>query len=215
MDFILFGTLLLMVNVVISVLIALVIIHELYISKKFSKQNNFHFYNDLFSWEIFFLLITIENLMKILSDFLPINYEIYDLLLKIRILLLFFPFWNKIIHLERIMNKITYKRHYFVGIIPSIIVLILSFTGLPNIILIWILISSSLVPYLLLLIFLKNYGTSKIKSFKIILGVIFVGLGCIFKPEILMLEIFNIISPILLILGSIVILDSFRKEIIV
>jgi hypothetical protein len=215
MDFKLFGTLLLIANVVISISIALIIIYKLYISKKISKKNEFHLYNDLFSWEMFFIIIAIENLIKVFSDSLPINYGIYDLLLKIRILLLFFPFWNKIIHLEKIMNKITYERHYFAGIIPFIFVLILGFINLPNLILVWIFLISSLIPYLLLLIFFKNTGTRGEKTVKIVLGVVSIGLGSIFRTELLMFSIFDIISPVLLILGSILILDSFRKQLFV
>ncbi|MHA1478690.1 MAG: hypothetical protein ACTSPU_10865, partial [Promethearchaeota archaeon] len=112
MDFVFIGVILFLVNVVLSISIALIIINKLYISKKFSKEKDFHFYNDLFSWEIFFFIIAIENLMKIFSVSLPIDLIIYDFLLRARILLLFFPFWNKIIHLEKVMNKITYERHY-------------------------------------------------------------------------------------------------------
>ncbi|MHA1242073.1 MAG: hypothetical protein ACTSQU_15020, partial [Promethearchaeota archaeon] len=173
------GALLFLVNVILSVSIALLIINKLYISKKISKEKDFHFYNDLFSWEIFFFIIAIENLMKIFSVFLPVDIVTYDFLLRIRILLLFFPFWNKIIHLEKIMNKITYERHYFAGLIPLIIILILSFTGLPNIILICIFTSSSFIPYLLFLILLKNTATSKLKSLKVISGVILIGLGSV------------------------------------
>jgi len=194
---------------------ALLIINKLYISKRFSKEKDFHFYNDLFSWEIFFFIIAIENLMKILSVSLPIDYVIYDLILRIRILLLFFPFWNKIIHLEKVMNKITYERHYLAGIIPFIIVILLGFTGLPNIILLSFLIMTSFIPYLLFLIFLKNTGTSKQKFLKILVGVILIGLGGIFKSEIFLIELLNITSPILLIIGTLLIFDSFRKEMFV
>ena len=213
MDFVLIGTLLFLVNVVLSILIASIIFNKLYISKKFSKEKDFHFYNDLFSWEIFFFIIAIENLMKILSVYLPIDLVTYDFLLRIRILLLFFPFWNKIIHLEKVMNKITYERHYFAGIIPLIIILLLSFTDLPNIILICILTSTSFIPYLIFLIFLKNTGTSKQKSLKVISGVILIGLGSILRPEIFLINLMNITSPIILIIGTILIFDSFRKEI--
>ena len=213
MDLVLIGALLFLVNVVLSILIALIIINKLYISKKFSKENDFHFYNDLFSWEIFFFIIAIENLMKIFSISLPIDLVTYDFLLRIRILLLFFPFWNKIIHLEKVMNKITYKRHYFAGIIPLIIILILSFTGLPNIILICILTSTSFIPYLLFLILLKNTGTPKGKSLKVILGVSLIGLGSILRTEIFLINLMNITSPLMLIIGTMFIFDSFRKEI--
>jgi len=215
LDIVLIGTLLFLVNVVLSVLIALIIINKLYISKKFSKEKDFHFYNDLFSWEIFFFTIAIENVIKILSVSLPIDFFTYDVLLRIRILLLFFPFWNKIIHLEKVMNKITYKRHYLAGIIPFIIILLLSFTSLPNIILLCILTSTSFIPYLLFLILLKNTGTPKLKSLKVISGVILIGLGSIFRPEIFLINLLNIISPIILIIGTMLIFDSFRKEILI
>ena len=215
MDIVLIGTLLLLVNVVLSILIALIIINKLYISKKFSKEKDFHFYNDLFSWEIFFFIIAIENFMKILSVSLPIDIVTYDLLLRIRILLLFFPFWNKIIHLEKVMNRITYERHYLAGIIPLILILLLSFTGLPNIILIYILISTSIIPYLVFLILLKNTGTPRQKSLKVISGVAFIGLGSILRPDIFLINLMNITSPLILIVGTLLIFDSFRKEIFV
>jgi len=210
---VLIGALLLLINVVLSISIALIVINKLYISKKFSKDKDFHFYNDLFSWEIFFFIIAIENLMKIFSVSLPINIITYDFLLRIRILLLFFPFWNKIIHLEKVMNKITYEKHYYAGLIPLVIILLLSFTGLPNIILLYILISTSFLPYLLFLVLLKNTGTPKRKSLKVISGVILIGLGSIFRPETFLIDQMNIISPIILIIGTILIFESFRKEI--
>ena len=213
MDLVIIGALLFLANAVLSILIALIIINKLYISKKFSKEKDFHLYNDLFSWEIFFFIIAIDNLMKVFSVYLPIDLNTYDFLLRIRIFLLFFPFWNKIIHLEKVMNKITYKRHYLAGIIPFIIILLLSFTGLPNLILIYILISTSFIPYLLFLILLKNAGTPKQKTLKIISGVILIGLGTIFKPEMFLINLMNITTPIILILGTILIFDSFRKEI--
>ena len=202
-------------NVFLSIYIALIIVNKLYISKKFSKEKDFHFYNDLFSWEVFFFIIAIENLIKIFSVSLPIDVVAYDFLLRIKILLMFFPFWNKIIHLEKIMNKITYEKHYFAGLIPFVIVLLLSFTGLPNIILLYILICSSFLPYLLFLVLLKNTGTPKQKSLEVISGVILIGLGSFFRLEIFLIDLINIISPIILIIGTILIFDSFRKEIFI
>ncbi|MBY8981185.1 MAG: hypothetical protein KGD72_12405 [Candidatus Lokiarchaeota archaeon] len=215
MDLVLIGALLLLVNVVLSILIALIIVNKLYISKKFSKEKDFHFYNDLFSWEVFFFIIAFENLIKILSVSLPLDIVVYDFLLRIRILLLFFPFWNKIIHLEKVMNKITYERHHFAGIIPFIIVLLLSFTGLPDIILLYFLIMTSFIPYLLFLILLKNTGTPNQKSLKVVSGVILIGLGIIFRPELFSINLMNITSPTILIIGTVLIFNSFRKEIFV
>ena len=92
------GGILYLLNVVLSIIFTIIIIDKLYISKKFTKEKDFHLYNDLFSWEIFYIFIGIENLMKVLSIFIINNIEISNLLLRIRILIMFFPFWNKIIH---------------------------------------------------------------------------------------------------------------------
>ena len=214
MDLVLIGTLLFLVNSVLSISIAFIIINRLYVSKKFTKEKDFHFYNDLFSWEIFFFIIAIENFIKIFSVFLTVDIGTYDLLLRIRILLLFFPFWNKIIHLEKVMNKITYERHYLAGIIPFFIILLLSFTVLPNIILLCTSIITSFIPYLILLIFLKNRDTPKWSSLKVISGALLIGLGVFFKQEIFLINLLNITSPILLIIGTMLIFDSFSKEIL-
>jgi len=65
----------------------------------------------------------------------------------------------------------------------------------------------------LFLLFLKNTGTPKQKSLKVISGVILIGLGSVFKPEIFLLNLMNVTSSIILITGTILIFDSFRKEI--
>ena len=164
---------------------------------------------------MFFFFIAAENLLKIISVFLPLNVITNDFLLRIRILILFFPFWNKMIHLEKVMNKITYEKHYLAGIIPFIIVIILGISGLPNILLLYIFTSTSFIPYLLFLILLKNTGTPKSKSLEIILGVIFVGMGSIFRPEIFLVNLMNITAPLKLIIGTMLIFDSFRKKVFV
>ncbi len=156
MDLVIISAILYSVSAVLSIMFALLIINKLYISKKFTKERDFHFYNDLFSWEMFYFFIGFENIIKILSVFFLTNIGISNLLLRIRILILFFPFWNKIIHLEKVMNKITYERHYFAGVIPFIIVILLGFTSLRNFVLIMIFFGTSLIPYIILVIFLKN-----------------------------------------------------------
>ncbi|MFX1437713.1 MAG: hypothetical protein ACFFAA_11050 [Promethearchaeota archaeon] len=122
------------------------------------------------------------------------------------------------------MNKITYERHYYAGIIPLIITLILGFTNISNIILIFIFFCTTFSLFLILFIFYKNTGTKRSKTLKIIFGTIFLGMGYLFKPELLegyigiseILEILkllsNIIVPILFIIGLLLIFDSYRKE---
>jgi len=218
------GTILYLVNVILALSISFIIINKLYISKKFSKEKNFHFYNDLFSWEMFFIFIGIETTLKILSLFVSTNNGILNLLIRIRVLILFFPFWNKIIHLEKIMNKITYERHYFAGIIPFFIVLVLGFTSLTNFSLIVIFACSTFLPFLFFFIFLKNTGTSRNLVIKIISGAIFIVIGFLIRPEIInelvgypnaSLDYMNIVAPILTIMGILFIFDSFRKEIFI
>jgi len=225
LDLAIISVMLYAVSAVLSIMFALLIINKLYISKKFTKERDFHFYNDLFSWEMFYFFIGAENIIKILSVFISTNNEISGLLLRIRILILFFPFWNKIIHLEKVMDKITYERHYFAGIIPLIMALLLGFANLPNFVLIMIFFGTSLIPYILLVIFLKNSEATKKKTIKITFGAIFIGLGCILRPEIFagfseingildfLINLTNVTAPVLLIIGVLLIFNSFRKEI--
>ncbi|MFX1378183.1 MAG: hypothetical protein ACFFA4_03745 [Promethearchaeota archaeon] len=122
------------------------------------------------------------------------------------------------------MNKITYERHYYAGIVPLIITLVLGFTNISNIILILIFFYSTFSLFLIFFIFFKNTGTERSKSLKIIFGTIFLGMGYLLKPEILegyigtseILEAFkmvsNIIVPILFIIGLLLIFDSYRKD---
>ena len=173
---------------------------------------------------MFFFFIGAENVIKILSVFLLPSYGILNLLLRIRILILFFPFWFKIIHLEKVMNKITYEKHYFAALIPIIIILLLGFTGLQYFILILIFLVVSLIPFILLTIILKNSFSTRKKISEIIIGSIFIGLGSIFRPEILinnpdftgtlnlLIGFTNITAPVSLIIGISFIFNSFRKD---
>lgn len=224
MDLVVIGAVLYLVNTILSLIFALTIIDKLYISKKFSKEKHFHFYNDLFSWELFYFFIAFENMVKILTLLLPLNDQISNLILRIRILIFFMPFWNKVIHLEKVMDKITYERHYLAGLIPMILILAIGFTNLPNIILIILFFSTTFSPFLIFFIFFKNSGTTIKKTSKIIFGAVFIGLGYIFRPEILdgyvgisetldlLIMLTNISAPISFILGTLLIFDSFRKE---
>ena len=213
-----------LINIALSLSIAIIIINKLYISKKFSKEEDFHHYNDLFSWEIFFIFIGIENVVKIISTIITLNTEISNLLLKIRILIIFFPFWFKIVHLEKIMDKITYEKHGLAVIIPFAIVLILFFTNLPTVILILVFLGTTLIPFLILTLFLKNTGSTRKTTFKVFAGSVFIGLGLILRPEILieykiiskifdlLIDLSNITAPSFLIIGTILIYDSLRRE---
>ncbi|MFW9829106.1 MAG: hypothetical protein ACFFEY_16130 [Candidatus Thorarchaeota archaeon] len=224
MDLQILGGLIYFINVMLSLILTILIIDKLYISKKFSKEKDFHFYNDLFSWEMFYIFIGIENLIKVVSLFITFNYGISFMLLRIRILIFFFPFWIKIVHLEKVMDKITYKKHYFAGIIPLFIVLVLGFTNLPNFVLIITFFGTTFFPFLFFFVFLQNRATKRQKTLKIVFGVIFIGFGYILKPEVIakfigiseilyrVIVLTNIIIPIIFIVGNLLIFESFRKE---
>jgi hypothetical protein len=100
-------------NIVSVFIFASIIINRLYISKKFSKSKNFNLYNDLFSWEAFFISIGIVNVIEIILSFLAFSNILTYYLFKIIILIMFTAFFMKIIHVEKIMRIITYERHYY------------------------------------------------------------------------------------------------------
>ncbi|MBY8981510.1 MAG: hypothetical protein KGD57_01055, partial [Candidatus Lokiarchaeota archaeon] len=202
------------VNIIISITISLSIINSLYISKKYTKEINFHLYNNLFSWEMFFIFTGIVNLIEIFSILSTNDNETFNLFLKIRILIIYFAFWFKIIHFEKIMEKITYKRHHYIGIIPFTAVLILGIADIPIFILIVIFVCTSLFPFIFILLYLRNTGVTNIKTLKISIGSLLIGLGIIFKFDLIefLTKPFSIISPIFYIIGSLLIIDSFRKE---
>ncbi len=218
------GALIYIANIILSITLAIIIIDKLYISKKFSKEKDFHFYNDLFSWEMFYIFIGIENIIKIFSLFISFNNELSFIFLRIRILIVFFPFWTKMIHLEKVMDKITYERHYFAGIIPLFIVIVLGFTNIPNLVLLLIFFCTTYVPFLILFIFFKNTGTERKKTLKVIFGAIFIGLGYLFKPEIfegyigiseildVLIMSLNVVIPLSFLIGLLLIFDSYRNE---
>jgi hypothetical protein len=102
--------------------------------------------------------------------------------------------------------------------------LLLGFIGLPYFILVLVFLVFSLIPFLLLVIFLKNSNSTRKKISEIIIGSTFIGLGCIFRPEILinnpdltgtlnlLIDFTNITAPISIIIGSSFIFNSFWKE---
>ncbi|KKM91898.1 hypothetical protein LCGC14_1223860 [marine sediment metagenome] len=216
------STIIYLVNIILGFSISFIIINKLYISKEFSKEKNFHLYNDLFSWEMFFIFLGIETILKIFSLFILTNNGILHLITRISVLILFFPFWNKIIHLEKVMNKITYERHYFAGIIPFFIVLILGFTDLTNLTLIVIFICSTFFPFLIFFTCIRNTGTTSNRVIQIITGAISILIGFLLRPEIMSelvgypitsLDYMNIVASLLRMMGIFLIFSSFRKEI--
>ena len=119
------------------------------------------------------------------------------------------------------MNKITYEKHYFAGLIPLALVLILVFTPISNFVLIIIFLFTTCLPYFVLFIYSKYETVKRKKMIIILLGVIFIIIRLISIPE--TVELFggasnlvtisiNVTSVSSFIVGNLLIFSSFRKE---
>lgn len=210
-----------LINIISVSLFAFIIIKRLYISKKYNKRDNFDLYNDLFSWETFFFSFAIVSILSIILIFMPVNTYLSYLMFKIIILIMFSAFFMKIVHVEKIMKKITYERHYYSGIVMFPIILLLLIFNIQPIVLILIFIIGSLFPFLIFYSFLRNREISAKNSIKICMGVVLIALGGIFNVEIVnkfiisdesinfLYNIINITTPIFFILGSLLIYNSY------
>ena len=119
------------------------------------------------------------------------------------------------------MNKITYEKHYFAGIIPLALILILAFTPISNFVLIIIFLLTTCLPYFVLFIYSKHETVKKKKMIITLLGVFFIIIGFVLIPE--TEEFFGVISALLVnsiniasvssfLIGNLLIFSSFRKE---
>jgi hypothetical protein len=209
------------ITIILSLIFAIIIIDKLYIAKRISKVAHFHRYNDLFSWEIFFFNIAIICILRLIALFITLSPLVSFWIGRITILLYFFPVWNKVIHLEKVMNKITYEKHYFAGIIPLALVLILGFAPISNFVLIVIFLLSTILPYFVLFIYSKHLTVKKKKMIIMLLGVTFIIIGFVLIPQTfeffgvvgaLIASLINISSVSSLIIGDLLIFSSFRRE---
>lgn len=225
MTTILLGIFLYLVDMIISLIISISIIDKLYITKKYNKKEHFHRYNDLFSWEIFFLLVSISNILQIISSFFTENLPISNLLFKISILIFYNNFWLKMIHVEKIMNVITYERHYFAGIIPIIIVIVIFILNFEVTFLLIIFLATSFLPFLLVTLFLRNTGITIRNTLEVSIGTIFFGLSLLLNPVFLknlipylqipisMMDLMFFVAPLSLLIGTLLIIEILRKQI--
>ena len=208
-------------TIILSLIFALIIIDKLYISKRISKVEHFHHYNDLFSWEMFFFIIAIISILRLIPLFITLIPLASFLISRITILFYFFPVWNKIIHLEKVMNKITYEKHYFAGIIPLALVLILAFTPILNFVLIIIFLLTTFLPYFFLFIYSKYKTVKRKKMIITLLGVTFIVIGFVLIPG--TLEFFGVVGDLIItsinissassfIIGNLLIFSSFIRE---
>ena len=216
------GAVIYLLNIISVFIFAFIIIHRLYISKKYNKSDNFDLYNDLFSWETFFISTGIVNILSILLLFLLMNTIVSYFLFKLIILVMFSAFFMKIVHTEKIMKMITYEKHYYSGIVLIPIIVLLLIFNIPLVSLILIFIVGSLIPFLIFFSFLRNREISVKSSTTICIGAIFLSLGSVLGAAYVNNFIFNefihvlsnivkIIAPIFFVVGSLLIFYSIRK----
>lgn len=211
-----------LLNIFNVFIFAFFIIDRLYISKKYNKAENFDLYNDLFSWETFFISIGIVNVLCIALLILPMNTILSYFIFKLIVLVMFSAFFMKIVHTEKIMKIITYERHYYSGIVLIPIIVLLLIFNIPLVSLILIFIVGSLIPFLIFFSFLRNREISVKSSTTICIGAIFLSLGSVLGAGYVNNFIFNefihvlsnivkIIAPIFFVVGSLLIFYSIRK----
>lgn len=203
------GAIIYLLNVISVFIFAFIIVDRLYISKKYNKNDNFDLYNDLFSWETFFISTGIINVLSIVVLFLPMNTTVSYFLFKLIILVLFTAFFMKIVHTQKIMKIITYERHYYSGIVLIPIIVLLLIFNIPLLSLIMIFIVGSLIPFLIFFSFLRNREISVKSSMTICIGAIFLSSGCILSAG-YVTNFIMLIAPISFIVGSLLIYHSIR-----
>jgi len=219
------GILLYLVDIILSLIISISIIDRLYITKKYNKKEHFHLYNDLFSWEIFFILVSISNILQIISSFFIEDLLISYFLIKISILIFYNNFWFKMIHSEKIMNIITYERHYFAGIIPIVIVFVIFILNFEVTLLMILFFLTSFLPFLLITLFLRNSNMTIRNTLEVSIGSIFFVLSLLLNPIFLenLIVSFQIpflikdlkffIAPLSLLIGILLVFEILRKKI--
>ncbi len=209
-------TIVLIINVIISLFVAINIINNLYISKNYTKHDDFHLYNDLFSWESFFIIIAIANILEIISLLFITDEGILNILLKARMLILYISFLMKIVHIEQIMNIITYERHQIVVMIPMVILIILAALNIGAYTLFFILIFTTFIPYIILISVLKSSIRDNKEKINLVIGSIFIASGITGSYEIFkeFMIISEIVFPTAYFVGTIIIFVNIKKYLI-
>ena len=222
------------VNIILSILIILFIFNKLYIKKEIQKKKEAKMYvYNLISWLIFILLICLSNICTISFQYLAINITLARLIERIAVILIYIALFIKVVYLEQALNKLKFYRGFFFSIVSFITIIIFLFVGpttykeLSNAQLLMFLLIMSAIPYLFLPILylylaIKTAGKNRTDALKIFFGILLLSSGLLFQPlnlvifmggsEILdIIEATYIISPVLLIISTLLIFDSLRE----
>ncbi len=180
-------------------------------------------------WGFFFLLLLISNILILTWRFAISDFLVADILERVANALFYFAIFIRVVDIEkRVLNR---KIYYF-SIILGIIVLINLFVA-PSILkiispwqvafLVSVIIGYSVFPIVFFSLSRRSTGKIRTDAFKVSAGAIFLALGYLFRPENLeayriypflntIIDLFYISAPIVIIIGILLIYDSFRKK---
>jgi len=218
--------------------IACYILYRLYIKKEIkSRETERGNINNLITWALFFLLMGIGHLLKIIVSLHSINGTILEslesLLEKIDLIIIFSAFLIKIIYLEHVIVKMNLTKRYFFSIFFIIVIILMIFidydaiteTGLIQVVFLSLfVIGYSILPFLYLYLAIKTSGINRINAFKVSIGTLLFGLFSLLQVDNLIgyygesnflniwIETLYITGPLGVIIGSLLIFDSFRKR---
>ena len=220
-------------NILFTFLIIIYLFHRLYKKNENQekKEERINLFN-IITWLFFLILICIANIVMLLSRFLVMDDYLRSLLEKVSIILIQSAVLVRVVYLEYTIKKMKPYKGYYFSIISIITVLLYIFMSpeefkeismLQIILIVFIFFNFSILPILYFYLALKTTGKSRMNSLKISAGLVFVGLGLLFRPQNLegylelsqLLDILivytYITAPISVLIGIILISDSFRK----
>jgi len=214
------------------------ILYRLYIKREIrSKETERGNINNLITWALFFLLMGIGHLLKIINSINSIDgtfsESLESTLEKIDLLFIFSAFLIKIIYLEHVIITMDVRKRYFFSILVLLVIIITIFIDfdaiteaglIQAVFLILSTIGYSILPFLYLYLAIKTSGVNRKNAFKVSTGALFFlifsllqvdnAVGYYGESDILnqIIESMYIIGPSGVIIGSLLILDSFRKK---
>ena len=215
-----------------------IIMYRLYIKEEIkNRETERGNINNLITWALFFLLMGIGHILKIINSINSINgttpISIEKFLDKVGLICIFSGFLTKIIYLEHeIITMELYKKYIF-SIILSFVLLfiiiidydVITEAGIIQVIfLALVVIGYSVLPSLYLYLAIKTEGKSRIKALEVSIGALFFGLFSLLQVDNavgyyggsqildIAIELMYITGPAGVILACLLIFDSFRKR---
>jgi len=193
-----------------------------------TQKEKFYYLNEL-TWFYFLLFSCFASTLFIWYRFLINNLTLAYFVEKIYITLFYIALIVKVISLELIVNQLKiYKGYFFTLICAATIVMFLVIDTaelkkigiLLVIFAILLILGFSLLPILYFYLAMKTIGESRVKSIEISAGLVFYGLGLLFRPEMIgsfigystllneFIDYTYITSPVAILIGLLLIFTS-------